>query len=259
MNTTEHDILNNLLPALAERSVPPDAFLPTLQFRGFPSIYNIVEKHATLTCLNLTFVDTIVEIIRHTLEASYAYRTDTIPPPPTPADIDLTPLTSAPRYCQITSCTFHNNKRDIYPDTLHGIDAAEAHGIHLHRDLFTTLNTSQLLSIGWHRCCDLCPNIYITQESATIHRDRCITFITSTSHTHDTTAIGPFHHLRTGRFASLYLVCPPDHVRDLDKLILDYPEEDPVTLFAVVHGWHTASQSIRDNNSTATTETVNER
>ena len=46
---------------------------------------------------------------------------------------------------------------------------------------------------------------------------------------------------------------------DADKLILDYPEEDPVTLFAVVHSWHTASQSIRDHNSTATMETVNER
>jgi hypothetical protein len=247
MNTTERDIFDDIAPALDERSVPDDAFLPTIQFRGYPSLYNIIEKHAILTCTNLTYADTIVDIIRGTLEASYAYRTDTISPAPTPHDIDLTPLTSPPRYFQISSCTFHNRRRPIFGDNAEGLHAAEAHGIHLHHDLYTTLNTSQLMTIGWHRCCDLlCPTIHLNHHSILRHRERCITHINSTTLAQDAASFGPFQHLQEGRYASLYSACPPANIRDLDHLILEYPDTDASTLSAVVHGWQTASQSLQD-------------
>ena len=246
MDTTARDIFDELTPALDERSVPNDAFLPTIQFRGYPSLYNMIEKHAILTCTNLTYADTIVEIIRGTLEASYAYRTDTISPAPTPRDIDLTPLTSPPRYCQISSCTFHNRRRPIFGDNEEGLHAAECHGVHLHHDLYTTLNTSELMTIGWHRCCDLCPTIHLNHQSISHHRERCITHINSTSLARDAAAFGPFQHLREGPYASLYRACPPANLRDLDRLIIEYPDTDASTLSAVVHGWQTASQSHRE-------------
>ena len=250
MHTTARDIFDDLTPALDDRSVPDDAFLPTIQFRGYPSLYNMIEKHAILTCTNLTYADTIVDIIRGTLEASYAYRTDTIQPAPTAHDIDLTPLSSPPRYCQISSCTFHNRRRPIFTDNEEGLHAAEAHGVHLHHDLYTTLNTSQLMTIGWHRCCDLCPTIHLHHESILRHRERCITHINSTSLARDAASFGPFQHLREGRYASLYRACPPANFRDLDRLIIEYPDTDTSTLSAVVHGWQTASQSLLDLDTT---------
>ena len=258
MHTTARDIFDDLTPALDDRSVPDDAFLPTIQFRGYPSLYNMIEKHAILTCTNLTYADTIVDIIRGTLEASYAYRTDTIPPAPTAHDIDLTPLSSPPRYCQISSCTFHNRRRPIFTDNEEGLHAAEAHGVHLHHDLYTTLNTSQLMTIGWHRCCDLCPTIHLHHESILRHRERCITHINSTSLARDAASFGPFQHLREGRYASLYRACPPANFRDLDRLIIEYPDTDTSTLSAVVHGWQTASQSLLDTTTRDTDDAAEE-
>ena len=259
MTTSERDIFDELQPAFEARSIPDEAYLPSLRFHGYPSIHNIVEKHATLTCTDASLADSMVDVIRGTIEASYAYRTESVPHAPTPADIDLTPLTRPPRYCQIRSCTFHNNRRDIYPNSEHGLDAAEAHGIFLHGDLYRTLTTSQLQSIGWARCCDLCPTIHMNPTSIDAHRERCITYTNSTAHTRCTTDTGPFQHLRSGIFAPLYRACPPQHVRDLDRLIIENPQQSPITLFAIVQGWHTASESTLDSDPTATTNLQNEQ
>jgi hypothetical protein len=259
MTTSERDIFDDLQPAFEARSIPDDAYLLSLRFHGYPSIQNIVEKHATLTCTDISLADSMVDIICGTIEASFAYRTESMPQAPTPADIDLTPLTRPPRYCQIRSCMLHNNRRDIYPNSELGLDAVEAHGIFLHGNLYRTLNTSQLQSIGWARCCDLCPTIHMNPASIDVHRERCITYINSTAHTRYTDDTGPFQHLRRGIFAPLYRACPPQHVRDLDRLILKNSQQSPITLFAVVQGWHTASESTLDNNPTATTDSHNEQ
>ena len=259
MATSERDIFDDLVPVFEQRSVPDDAYIPSIRFHGYPSVYNMVEKHATITCTDTSFADTIVDVIRGTITSSYAYKAESVPPDPVPADIDMTPLDRPPRYCQVRSCTFHNNRRDIYPDTRDGMDAAEAHGVHLHHHLYTSLSTAQLHSIGWIRCCDLCPTIHLNRTSMDIHRERCITYINMTSFTRPTDNLGPFQHLRTGRFATLYLACPPNHIRDLDNLIIVNPAQDPVTLFAIVQGWHTASQSTMDNAQTATTNAENEQ
>ena len=216
-------------------------------------------RRSPATCTDTSFADTIVDVIRGTIASSYAYKADSVPPDPVPADIDMTPLDRPPRYCQVRSCTFHNNRRDIYPNTRHGMEAAEAHDVYLHHHLYTSLSTAQLQSIGWLRCCELCPTIHMDSATMETHRERCITYFNTTSLTRTAETTGPFHHLRTGRFATLYLACPPNHIRDLDNLILENTSQDPVTLFAIVHGWHTASQSIMDNAPTATTTRRNEQ
>ena len=216
-------------------------------------------RRSPATCTDTSFADTIVDVIRGTIASSYTYKADSVPPDPVPADIDMTPLDRPPRYCQVRSCTFHNNRRDIYPNTRHGMEAAEAHDVYLHHHLYTSLSTAQLQSIGWLRCCDLCPTIHMDSATMETHRERCITYFNTTSLTRPAETTGPFHHLRTGRFATLYLACPPNHIRDLDNLILENTSQDPVTLFAIVHGWHTASQSIMDNAPTATTTRRNEQ
>jgi hypothetical protein len=158
-----------------------------------------------------------------------------------------------PRYCQITSCTFHHKRRDVFPNTPGGLHAAEAHGVHLHHALYTTLSTDELASIGWLRCCDLCPTIHLNHELMSTHRHRCITYINSTNFGANNTT--QHHHLRSGRFSSLYMICPPTRVRELDELIMKNPASEPVTLFAIVHGWHSATTSTVDERPSATTTT----
>ena len=251
MATTETNILDELLPAFERADIPATAYDSSLRFHGFPSIYNLVEKHAILKCLDLSLTGSIIRTISDSLNASYAYTTDHPPPAPTPEDIDMLPLYNPPRYCQVTSCTFHHNRRDVFPNTPHGLHAAEAHGVHLHHALYSSLTTTELASIGWLRCCDLCPTIHLNPELMSEHRSRCITYTNSQAFSE--TRTNPNDHLRRGRFSSLYLVCPPHRTRELDELITENPTADPITLFAVVHGWHTATRSTQDDNPTATT------
>jgi len=251
MATTESDIMDDLLPAFSHAAIPPTAYDPSLRFHGFPSIYNLVEKHAILKCLDLSLTNSIIRTISDSLHASYAYTTDHPPPAPTPEDIDMLPLYNPPRYCQVTSCTFHHNRRDVFPNTPHGLHAAEAHGVHLHHALYSTLTTAELASIGWLRCCDLCPTIHLNPELMSEHQSRCITY--TNSRAFGDTATNPNDHLRTGRFSSLYLVCPPHRKRELDELITENPTSDPITLFAIVHGWHSADRPTHDEHDTATT------
>ena len=250
---TNTNIMDELEPAFEDAHIPDDAYDPTLRFHGFPSIYNTVEKHAILKCLDLTFVDRIISSIQTRFEASYAYRTDNPPTAPVPEDIDMLQVLRPRRYCQITSCTFHHKRRDVFPDTPGGLHAAEAHGVHLHHALYTTLSTEELASIGWLRCCDLCPTIYLNNELMDTHRQRCITYINSRNF--GDTHAERSHQLRSGRFSSLYMVCPPSRVHELDDLIMANPNSDPITLFAVVHGWHSATTSPVDERPSATTTT----
>jgi hypothetical protein len=146
----------------------------------------------------------IKSVIHNTLDFSFPTSTDTPPNVPTANKIDLSPTTGFPHYCQIGSCPFHNKKQDLFADTSTGLQQAESHGIHLHHHLLSTLNTATLSSIGWHRCCDTCPTIYLNQSHLDTHKVRCITyhtFRTSTTSSTTTTASPS----RTGAFASLYL------------------------------------------------------
>jgi hypothetical protein len=85
------------------------------------------------------------------------------------------------------------------------------------------------------------------------HQSRCITY--TNSQAFGGTPTNPTNHLRTGRFSSLYLVCPPHRTRELDELITENPTSDPITLFAIVHGWHSATRSTGDERPAATTIT----
>jgi hypothetical protein len=82
---------------------------------------------------------------------------------------------------------------------------------------------------------------------------RCITYINSQAF--GSTSMSPHHHLQTGRFSSLYLVCPPHRTRKLDKLIMTNPMSDPITLFAIIHGWHSATRLTQDERNAVTTTT----
>jgi hypothetical protein len=119
MATTETDIMDDLLPAFGCANIPTTAYDSSLRFHGFPSIYNLVEKHAILKCLNLSLTDSIIQAISESLHTSYAYTTDHPPPAPIPEDIDMLPLYNPLRYCQVTSCTYHHNRRDVFPNTPH--------------------------------------------------------------------------------------------------------------------------------------------
>jgi hypothetical protein len=253
MALSERDILDVLNPSFERADIPDDAYEQSLRFHGFPSIYNTVEKHAILKCVDVSYIDSIILTIRTTLDTSYAYRTDSPPPAPVPADIDMLPLSNPPRYCQIRSCTFHNNRRDVFPDTPHGLHAAESHGVHLHHDIYTTLTTSELASISWLRCCDLCPTIHINRESMSQHQSRCIRF--NSAQYYDSSTASANQHSRTGRFAQLYLACPPNRTRNLDDIINENPHSDTTTLLAIVNGWRTTDTSNQDDSPAATAPT----
>jgi hypothetical protein len=66
---------------------------------GFPLIYNMDKKIAILTVIDSLLADSIKSVIRHTLDFSFPTSTDTPPHIPTTGKINLTPITSFPRYC----------------------------------------------------------------------------------------------------------------------------------------------------------------
>ncbi len=107
METSERDIFDDLVPVFEQRSVPDDAYLPSIRFHGYPSIYNMVEKHATITCTDTSFADTIVDVIRGTIASSYAYKAESVPPDPVPADIDIRHDATRPPTTILSSTDLH--------------------------------------------------------------------------------------------------------------------------------------------------------
>jgi hypothetical protein len=214
------------------------------------------EKIAILTVFDSLLADNIKSVIHNTLVFSFPTSTNTPPHIPTANKINLTPITSFPRYCLTGSCPFHNKKGDLFADTSTGLQQAQTHDIHLHHHLLSTLNTSTLSSIGWQRYCDTFPAIYLNQSHLDTHHARCIayhTFQTSTTSSTTTTASPS----QTGAFASLYLICPEHNKQDLNNLILNSPSATPMTLFATVQAWYN-SNSIQDNAPTTIPNTANQ-
>jgi hypothetical protein len=61
--TTSSTILDKLLPTLITASIREDSISHSICFTGFPSIYNMDEKMATLTVIRSLLTDNIKSII----------------------------------------------------------------------------------------------------------------------------------------------------------------------------------------------------
>ena len=247
---TQTDIFNTLTPAFNLASIPPLAYLERIDFVGFPSIYNYHEKQAIMTVFDPTLTQQITEIVAQSLQTSFPRTQDTQPALPTVCDIDTTSFSGRgfPWYCQVRTCPFHNKCRFIYCDTLEGATLAQDHGRLVHGELFNELTVDTLNSIGWRKCCPLCPELYLITESLAEHRKRCFL--------HDShqiwlqkpgTSISPS---RTGVSAPLYLICPNARVRELDEILQRDPLIDHSSLYLTVSQWYL--DSIRDTTTPTT-------
>ena len=241
---TYADIFRMLMNDLEGNFIPPSAYLEKIDFIGYPSIYNYHEKLGIITVFDPTRTEAITEIVAQILPSSFPRIQDIAPKLPTVCDIDTTQFSGRgfPRYCQIRTCPFHNGGKYIFRDTPAGVALAQDHGRHVHGDLLNELSTDTLKSIGWRKCCPLCPELFLITDDLTAHRQRCFL--------HDShqvwlqqpgTSISPS---RTGISAPLYLICPNARVRELDRILQDDPLIDHATLYLRVSEWY--FDSIRE-------------
>lgn len=64
-------ILETLLPALTTASVPTDSISHNIRFTGFPSMYKMDEKQATLIILDSSLANRIKTVLCQNLEFSF--------------------------------------------------------------------------------------------------------------------------------------------------------------------------------------------
>ena len=208
-----------------------------------------------MTVTDPTLTSQIMDIVAQSLSTSFPRTQDTPPTLPTVCDIDTTSFSGRgfPRFCQVRTCPFHNNGRFIYRDTPEGAAMAQEHGRLVHGELLNELSTDTLRSIGWRKCCPLCPELYLITDDLTNHRKRCFL--------HDShqvwlqkpgTSLSPS---RTGVSAPLYLICPNARVRELDAILQRDPLIDHSSLYMTVSQWYL--DSIRDSTSPTTDPTDN--
>ena len=211
----------------------------------YPSVYNYHEKQGIITVFDPNMTETITEIVAKVLPTSFLRIQDIQPTLPTVCDIDTTQFSGQgfPRYCQVRTCPFHTGGKFIFQDTPAGIALAQEHGRHVHGNLLNELSTDTLRSIGWRKCCPLCPELYLITDDLTEHRRRCFL--------HDShqvwlqqpgTSLSPS---RTRIASPLYLICPNARIGELDRILQDAPLIDHTSLYLRVSEWY--FESIRDN------------
>jgi len=178
-----------------------------------------------------------IRLVRLTLRHSMPQLTSILPPHSTTGNIDLTTFTgdSHSLFRCVTSCPYHNGRDPIFPDDDHGLTIAQAHGQHLHSDLLASLPSDSLSSIGWSRCCDTCPSLFLRHDDCAAHRATCNNYVPQPPPPQDTMHTPPCR--RDPKWGTLYIICSASRHSDLDSLITTNPNSDPSSLFTTVTSW----------------------
>jgi hypothetical protein len=116
----------------------------------------------------------------------------------------------------------YNNGHPFIQDTDEGVLSLEIHTQQLHSDIFLKLPEPILNSIGWTRCCDKCPEFFLSiTGNIKTHQKSCPTFQTLQQQTHTS----GFVFSTNPDWALTFAICPPTHTNDLNNLINDYPDD----------------------------------
>ena len=141
-----------------------------------------------------------------------------LPQSPTVPDINTSAHCGATftRICQITTCLFYYGGNDFSPDDDdHGLHHPEQHGNCIHQDLLLSRPLDTLSTIGWIKCCQLCPHVFLTTDS--LHHYH------STYGTFQCTLPPPTSHLDADTHKQLYSLCPPSLGNTLTSLLSSSP------------------------------------
>ena len=221
------NITSTLLHELESTDLPPEYISHNLSANAptHPTLLN--QKLVFVEILhtnNRQYTSILINVITNTWPDSFPTHTSTPPTKQHEASICLKtiPTTNWARYCQLSTCTMYNNGHPFIQDTDEGLLSLEIHTQQLHSNIFLKLPKPILNSIGWTRCCDKCPELFLgISENIKIHQQSCPIYITLQQQTHTSS----FDFSTNPDWALAFAICPPTHTNDLNNLINDYPDD----------------------------------
>jgi len=232
----------NLQKALSTARLPPNLLSSPLRAWTTHSATHTDEKLIFVQLHNTSHTSQVLRAIRTTIPLSMPQLSSTLPPTTTIDDVDLSPHSSETfkRYCRIKTCPYHYGGDDFFSNDETGLLHAELHGHNIHQAILTSLPSNTLTSIGWHRCCTVCPALFLSTDGLSHHQSLCSNFTTTiaTSPTPTPPVDDPSDMIK----AQLYSLCPTSRHDELTSLIARTPDTTPKTLFEQVTSWFLESK-----------------
>jgi hypothetical protein len=229
----------NLQEILSTASLPPSLLSPPLRAWTTHSANHTDEKLVFVQLHNTLYTNQILRAIRSKIQLSMPQLAHQLPRTNTIDDVDLTHQTSETfqRFCRITNCPYHYGGDDFFSNDKTGLLQAELHGNNIHQDILTSLSMDTLKYIGWNRCCNVCPALFLSTDGLSHHQSLCSNFTTTT-----TTPTPEIDDLTDTVKEKLYFLCPTSRHADLTSLITTTPDATPKTLFEQVTTWFLESK-----------------
>ena len=106
----------------------------------------------------------------------------------------------------------------LYPQPSDGFQSLQIHTQQLHSNIFLELPDTVLNSIGWTRCCERCPNLFLGTTDLTSHQQICPIF--------QQTHIPDPDFSTNPTWAIAFTICPTTRTDELNKLINNSPDEN---------------------------------
>jgi hypothetical protein len=232
----------NLQRTLSTAKLPPSLLSSPLRAWTSHSASNTHEKLIFVQLHDTSHNNQVLRAIRNLIPLSMPQLSSTLPPTTTIDDVDLSPQSSETfqRFCRITTCPYHYGGDDFFLNDETGLLDAELHGNNIHQSILTSLSSNTLSSIGWQRCCDVCPALFLSTDGLSHHQSLCSNFTTTITTT--TTPTPQIDGISQTVKDKLYFLCPTSRHNELTSLIATTPDANPKTLFEQVTSWFLESK-----------------
>ena len=158
-------------------------------------------------------ISTLLNVITTCWPDSFPLHTNTPSTTHQASSICLEPIPTDnwARYCQVSTCTMHNNSHPFIPNTPDGFQSLQIHTQQLRSDIFLELPDTVLNSIGWIRCYERCPNLFLGTADLTSHQQTYPEF--------QQTHIPDPDFSTNPTWALTFAICPATRTDKLNKLI----------------------------------------
>ncbi len=162
---------NNLQTALSAANLPQNLLSPPIIAWVPPSALHANKKLVFTQLHDASYSNQVLRAIQLSIHLSMPQISSSIPPQPTIDNVDQSLHCGSifPRFCRITTCPHHYGGNDFFSNDKTGYLHAELHGNNMHQSLLLSLPSNILKSIGWHRCCDIRPKLFLSTKSHNHH------------------------------------------------------------------------------------------
>ena len=217
MDTCPVEITAKVTTALASINASA-AVLGNIVYDSFPQ--DVTIKNAYVVVEDTVDIVALTRQLNISFIASHARIFHVLPPlPHTNKDVDLSPVEAGtvPNNCRVRCCPHHYQE---FTRSEEGYAAAVAHGKCLHGDFYRTLQEEELACIGWHRCVEGCHQLFLGENKLDQHQLLCA--ISGSKQAAAAPPPAPAILARNDpQNASLFCVCPPAKIQELESLLHD--------------------------------------